>query len=51
MLLALSANCAGTQEVCWDVDENSDRITYDPRVSDTDGDGMPDGYEGVATAC
>ena len=42
------ANCTAPgfpRGLTGQLDENSDRIYLDPRVSDTDGDGMPDGYE------
>ena len=32
------------------LDENGDRLYLDPRVSDTDGDGMPDGFEAAMCA-
>ena len=42
------ANCTAPgfpRGLTGQLDENNDRIYLDPRVSDTDGDGMPDGYE------
>ena len=42
------ANCTAPgfpRGLTGQLDENSDRVYLDPRVSDTDGDGMPDGYE------
>ena len=42
------ANCTAPgfpRGLTGQLDENSDRIYLDPRVADTDGDGMPDGYE------
>ncbi|MGB1099182.1 MAG: hypothetical protein ACPG34_07905, partial [Poseidonia sp.] len=42
------ANCTAPgfpRGLTGQLDENSDRMYLDPRVSDTDGDGMPDGYE------
>ena len=42
------ANCTAPgfpRGLTGQLDENNDRIYLDPRLSDTDGDGMPDGYE------
>ena len=42
------ANCTAPgfpRGLTGQLDENNDRMYLDPRVSDTDGDGMPDGYE------
>lgn len=42
------ANCTAPgfpRGLTGELDENSDRIYLDPRISDTDGDGMPDGFE------
>ena len=42
------ANCTAPgfpRGLTGQLDENSDRVYLDPRVSDSDGDGMPDGYE------
>ena len=42
------ANCTAPgfpRGLTGQLDENNDRVYLDPRVSDTDGDGMPDGYE------
>ncbi len=42
------ANCTAPgfpRGLTGQLDENNDRVYLDPRMSDTDGDGMPDGFE------
>ena len=42
------ANCTAPgfpRGLTGELDENNDRVYLDPRMADTDGDGMPDGFE------